>query len=489
MPASARLGPVGPPWHRSLQQGLLPIVGLLLCALLLAACELGFQTQPLDIQSVADEEQTEPELDTHDLDADTADLELEQQDESEEDSLELSELDQVELVDLEQVELEDELEASDELAELDEADEAELPDPCAEANCPLDCCLADEQAVCVDLNQAPEHCGECGRQCAQLCVNGECCTPMTCSSANANCGQLDDGCGGLLSCGSCESPLLCGAHSPNRCGPPQQWPDSPTPYCIDITGAIPCPAPQTAFYGQDGSYLLTQPSYIEHNGWVEDERTGLSWESSSQGPNLYLNGESYCESSNTGGFSNWRLPTQTEIVSLADYGKASGSIHPALIDEDGGIYWLQSPTFGERHIFDTSTGAMGKAELLQTARSRCVRGTLGSALSSTEFGLEDRIFGFAWDLSPTTSPSWEQALSYCEASTHGGFDDWRLPSVGEWMSLLRHAQLPSLPSRVWSSTPRRPNQLTVIQVVTGDRSLDFKSPTGSAAYGCVRNIE
>ncbi len=62
----------------------------------------------------------------------------------------------------------------------------------------------------------------------------------------------------------------------------------------------------------------------------------------------------------------------------------------------------------------------------------------------------------------TTSKSWEDALAYCEASTRGGHNDWRLPNIKELTSIVDDTRVtPSIDTGVfqhvapyghWSST-------------------------------------
>ena len=138
-------------------------------------------------------------------------------------------------------------------------------------------------------------------------------------------------------------------------------PDTGQTTCYDNEKEIPCPQPGEDFYGQDGNYLINEPSYtkLDENGndlpdsaehWVmvRDNVTGLIWEvktddgSIHDRDNVYTwydsnpetNGghagtpgdgtdtEDYIKSLNrnkVGGFSDWRLPTVKEFVYLFDY--------------------------------------------------------------------------------------------------------------------------------------------------------------------------
>jgi Protein of unknown function (DUF1566)/SPOR domain len=41
-----------------------------------------------------------------------------------------------------------------------------------------------------------------------------------------------------------------------------------------------------------------------------------------------------------------------------------------------------------------------------------------------------------WSLEFISSQTWSEAIEKCEKFSHGGYDDWRLPTLGEWNSII-----------------------------------------------------
>lgn len=86
--------------------------------------------------------------------------------------------------------------------------------------------------------------------------------------------------------------------------------------------------------GQDGEYNINPLSYTDNgNGTVTDNNTGLMWQEQDNGNtyNWYKasgtydatynpSSESVCGSLTLGGFSDWRLPTKKELITIVDYG-------------------------------------------------------------------------------------------------------------------------------------------------------------------------
>ena len=55
--------------------------------------------------------------------------------------------------------------------------------------------------------------------------------------------------------------------------------------------------------------------------------------------------------------------------------------------------------------------------------------------------VSDNVTGLTWEASPpSTQGTWEDALSYCDGLSLGGFEDWRLPTRIEMTSVLDYSQ-------------------------------------------------
>ena len=118
-------------------------------------------------------------------------------------------------------------------------------------------------------------------------------------------------------------------------------PDTGQALCYDTHGAeIPCPAQGQALYGQDANYQGLQSAFIVNgDGTVTDMNTGLMWqESGDDTERTHIQAINYCMEVETGGYSDWRLPTIFELGSIIDYGR----MHPVL---DDGIFHVSPYTY------------------------------------------------------------------------------------------------------------------------------------------------
>jgi len=58
-------------------------------------------------------------------------------------------------------------------------------------------------------------------------------------------------------------------------------------------------------------------------------------------------------------------------------------------------------------------------------------------VNSDEVTVTHTTTGLMWHRSPSSGQfDWDAGLQYCENSTVGGFSDWRLPTLREYMSVL-----------------------------------------------------
>jgi len=240
---------------------------------------------------------------------------------------------------------------------------------------------------------------------------------------------------------------------------------------------------------------------------VKDEITGLIWEGKEPDglrafTNLYThlnNGlatdtsgyVSAVNASNLCGFSDWRVPTNQELVSIVDYGRAIPSIatswfpYTAAGDYRSVEPWSNDP-FNHGYIVRFSVGYSGTATLATGIAVRLVRGSsfsgprysystvaypgdgANNAVNDALTGLQWRRCeqGRVWSGSACTGThstfTHDQALRHAQAQS-----GWRLPNIKELTSLtdltvsgnadaalINPTAFPGAESRtVWASSP------------------------------------
>lgn len=115
-------------------------------------------------------------------------------------------------------------------------------------------------------------------------------------------------------------------------------------------------------------------------GIIYDERTALTWEASISAPSIdAVAASARCTSlsaSRFGAYTDWRLPTRIELVSIVDYTRDAGAaIDPVFARTPGDRFWTQSPLPPPKSGFwmiDFTNGATDTTHT--TAYARCVRG-------------------------------------------------------------------------------------------------------------------
>ena len=90
-----------------------------------------------------------------------------------------------------------------------------------------------------------------------------------------------------------------------------------------------------------------QSRFTVEGDTVHDALTGLTWMRAtlSGGRRNWADAQKAAAACRLGGFSDWRLPTIRELLSIADYERTSPAIDPVLECEDS-WYWTGTPYAG-----------------------------------------------------------------------------------------------------------------------------------------------
>lgn len=228
---------------------------------------------------------------------------------------------------------------------------------------------------------------------------------------------------------------------------------------------------QTTFYaGYDDSYYLSSaPSYSNNgDGTITDNVTGLMWQQCTaltSGPTCSggaLTAYNWYQATGTAdatynpggatnscagdilGYSDWRLPTDFELITIADYGNLSApAINTTNFPGTGSSFYWSSPgsvvnstqAWAAEFYYGT-TMALPKAS--GTNVVRCVRGEQSAPVltDNNDGTITDNVTGLMWQKQDDgLTKNWAGALTYCEALSLATHTDWRLPNVKELRSI------------------------------------------------------
>ena len=264
----------------------------------------------------------------------------------------------------------------------------------------------------------------------------------------------------------------------------------------------------TNTFGEDSDYTINPPSYTDNgNGAVIDNVTGLMWQK--ENDHIYLNWDdavSYCNNLALTGYTDWRLPSKKEFISIVNYGTSTPAIDttyfPSIwpspfwssttLASDSSYAWsVDLPFYGSV----SSTGNKSNSNYLM-----CVRGqelSFGNFTDNANGTITDNKTVLMWQQDETGSMDWEGALTYCENLSLAGYSDWRLPNIKELESISDDStHNPAIDtnffpdanaSYYWSSTTSANNSSRAWRVGFGSFGVDDgDSKYGSYYVRCVR---
>jgi hypothetical protein len=234
-----------------------------------------------------------------------------------------------------------------------------------------------------------------------------------------------------------------------------QLPDTGQTKCYQTVSPyaeIPC-----AGTGQDGEYSINPMSYTDNlNGTVTDNNTGLTWQRQDVADthNWYeatgtydatYNATSYsvCGSLPLGGYTDWRLPSKKELITIIDYSISypEPTINNTYFPNTSlSPYWSSTPVASYTSIAWTvgfAYGWVSSDNKYQDHYVRCVRGGPYPSQSFMDNGnktVTDNKTGLIWQQEQGKG-DWDFALSYCKGLTLANQSDWRLPNIREIESL------------------------------------------------------
>ena len=111
-----------------------------------------------------------------------------------------------------------------------------------------------------------------------------------------------------------------------------------------------------------------------------ENNTSLVWEDSLHNTEekvTHKEAKEYCETLNLGEFTDWRLPTLSELSTIVDYGSYKPAISKAFKHtDDDTLYWSSTPYAGSKGDYwgvNFKDGSTDNASGIYDRYVRCVR--------------------------------------------------------------------------------------------------------------------
>lgn len=196
--------------------------------------------------------------------------------------------------------------------------------------------------------------------------------------------------------------------------------------------------------------LINMPQFIDHgDGTVSDSFTGLMWQQNPTEKRAWQAAKS--TQPNYAGYHDWRLPNVKELYSLLNLTESAPYVDEHFFNLPDGLYWsaTQYPTGGFSVNFN-----LAQIESIEGNNASnytlYVRGN--SSYGQNDFvntnsgTVIDQVTDLTWmqydSAALAAEPmTWQEAVTWCEASTFNGYSDWRLPNAKELLSLVDYPRL------------------------------------------------
>jgi Protein of unknown function (DUF1566) len=240
-------------------------------------------------------------------------------------------------------------------------------------------------------------------------------------------------------------------------------------------------------------------------GVAVDGVTGLMWQRSA-----FTDGATFeeakreCDQLTLAGFAGWRLPSRIELLSIVDLSRTQPSINLAAFRKTPSDWFWTSSVASDNpaaawYVYfyfgypktDDKTNRFA-VRCVRTAAPRATPRAAPSAPAAPRYdarGLDvrDTATGLTWQREvPTRAFAFEGARAYCAQLTLGGKTGWRVPSMGELLTLIdEHASAPMIDTAAFPATPRESFWTSSVFADTPAMAWHVYFDHGNALYGLV----
>lgn len=227
---------------------------------------------------------------------------------------------------------------------------------------------------------------------------------------------------------------------------------------------------------------------------VSDDVTGLAWQQAISAERFDFDAApEHCSSSHYAGFSDWRLPTRIELVSLLDLSRTNPALlSSAFPSAPSDWYWTSTPDaadptrgwyvyfyFGYPDVDDRSVQNL----------VRCVRQNRADLANIDRYEIlpewvHDTSSGLTWQREASThAVTFTEAAAYCAGLRVGDAANCRVPTMKELQTLVDERRFdPALDSDVFLATQSDRFWSSSAWSGTGNLAWYVRFDSGSALY-------
>ena len=207
-------------------------------------------------------------------------------------------------------------------------------------------------------------------------------------------------------------------------------------------------APPLEPYAPVASESPPASAYFDNlwGGHVTDKVTGLVWQKSDDNNKRnWSDAWNYCQDLELplGVWTDWRLPSVAELISIVYYGSANPAINAVFWGNNSSNYWSATTDASEGHnelLVNFYYGSVDSEYMEDQNYVRCVRGKFagyGNFKNNGDGTVTDLATGLMWQRQDDDNTrEWTAAVSYCQGLDLGGKTDWRLPTIKELQSIV-----------------------------------------------------
>lgn len=197
----------------------------------------------------------------------------------------------------------------------------------------------------------------------------------------------------------------------------------------------------------------------------------LTWSSKAEKWMDWNDAINYCKKLNEGRYSDWRLPTISELKTLiqncqktmtggecgvtnnclsysecrndacggCDYDSNNLGKYSKLVDS--GYFWSSSTTSDSSNFawgVNFNHGDVSSNRLDDDNYVRCVRGSQNEITAKKESSETTKLGNLLWSSNASDKMKWNSAVKYCKNLNEGGYSNWRLPNIDELRTLIQN---------------------------------------------------